>query len=264
MMESQEVATTTSEQEATLLTLQDVLARNEFSENDRLLEQEIEELESLYRMSKGILQDEANPNGGSTAPKRLGTNGAAVKRNMLFIAQQTGNLINIRKLKMDIIRQKADLKRDELDRSIKALVQIAKEGRMDNDEGSPKKVLEFLVNHLNISLPMSSPHSKSIQSEEDVDAALEAVLEGNVIDAEFTEEPEQPVSRASKKAQDYGTDYDGKGNFLVYSNSEERLWLVGVDYEVIRELEDGEYDADMLDDGRLVDRRKNVLIEIID
>ena len=262
MMESQEVATTTSEQEATLLTLQDVLARNEFSENDRLLEQEIEELESLYRMSKGILQDEANPNGGSTAPKRLGTNGAAVKRNMLFIAQQTGNLINIRKLKMDIIRQKADLKRDELDRSIKALVQIAKEGRMDNDEGSPKKVLEFLVNHLNISLPMSSPHSKSIQSEEDVDAALDALLDGNVIDAEFTEEPPKPS--ASKKTKDYGTDYDGRGNFLVYSGSEEKLWLVNSDYEVIRELDEGEYDADMLDDGRLIDRRKNVLIEIID
>jgi hypothetical protein len=262
MMESQQELTTTSEQEATLLTLQDVLARNEFSENDRLLEQEIEELESLYKMSKGILQNEANPNGDSTSPKRLGTNGAAVKRSMLFIAQQTGNLINIRRLKMDIIRQKADLKRDELDRNIKALVQIAKEGRMDNDESSPKKVLEFLVNHLNISLPMLSPHSKSIQSEEDVDAALDALLDGDGIDTEFTEE--LPKTSALNRMKDYGTDYDGKGNFLVYSSSEEKLWLVDSDYEVICELDDGEYDADILDDGRLIDRRKNVLIEIID
>ena len=257
---------------STELTLRDILQRNQFKENDGLLDSEITELESLYAMSKGILLDEAQIATNSTQPKRIGTNEASKKKNMMFIATQTANLISIRKLKMDLVRQKADLKRDELDRSIKTLVQITKENKGGDDEGSPKRVLDFLINHLNIHLP--NPY-QPVQNEVDVDAALEAqLLQGAA--PEHTKPAQQDIQDAILSdigiytdgepdgADGYKTVYDEDGNILVYNSDEDKVYVVTPEYDLVRELSEGEYEAEMTEDGQLVDTVTGTIIEVLE
>ena len=249
----------------TELTLRDILQRNQFKENDGLLDSEITELESLYSMSKQILMDEANGGASSAAPKRLGTVDAGKKKNFMFIANQTANLISIRKLKMELVRQKADLKRDELDRSIKALVQIAKEAKSGDDEGNPKRVLDFLINNLNINIPIGP--SPMLRNEADVDALLERTLEDagfgsskeKVVDAEILE----TIESAGEESQ-YVREYNGTDDILVYNPDGEKVYVVTKDYEIVRELSEDEYDAEILEDGTFVDTLTNTIIEILE
>jgi hypothetical protein len=245
---------------STELTLRDILHLNQFKENDSLLDNEISELESLYKMSKAILIEESEvSNSSTTSNRRLGTVDTVKRKNFMFISNQTANLISLRKLKLDLVKQKADLKRDELDRSIKAIVQISKEENSSEENDNPKRILDYLVNNLNINIPINA--MSTLHNEQDMDDLLELALKENniieevkVIDTKKTK---------SKPKEVYKKTYLDTGNYLVYDANEEKLYLVNDDYEVINELSEDEYNAEMIDD-QLIDTETNTIIELLE
>lgn len=239
------------------LTLKDIIRRNQFKENDSLLDLEIQELESLYAMSKKYLLEEAGMSTG-TGPKRLGTVEAGRRKNFMFISTQTANLISMRKLKMDLVKQKADLKRDELDRSIKTLVQISKDDKSNEEENSPSKILDFIINNLNVNIPMAS--APRLENEDEVDSLLDAAL-----GVDTPPPPAEPAPKKKDKKKNKPTrNYRGGDEILVYSQGEDKTYLATEDYEVIREMDAGEISPEFLADGSLVDAATNSLIEIVE
>lgn len=252
----QQVTTTEPDKE---LGLRDIISMNEFKDNDSSIVDEITELEQLYSMTKTLLLDEANSN-QSTTPVRLGTNTSFKKRNMMFISTQTSNLISIRQLKLNLIKQRADLKRDALDRYIKTIVHISKEGKEVGDEDNPSKILDFIVNHLNVNIGGTT--SKAI-SNEDIDAILDSKLDNEVTDVD-----ENIVKVEKKKSKKitltHKLEYDNDGNILAYMASEEKLYVVTPNYDLIKELSEDEYDAQEDEIGNLFDAITGTSIEVLE
>jgi len=145
------------------LTLRDIIAQNEFTENHAVLVHEINQIEDLFELTKGMLLEEVNANKlPDGKPPRLGTVLPNKKRNMMFISSQTTNLISMRNLKMSLIKHQITLKTDMLDRNIKTLAQIAKDKTGGDDTGNPGAILDFLINNLNISIPISPQQRKDM------------------------------------------------------------------------------------------------------
>ena len=240
------------------LELRDVINLNTFTENNDLLDKEILELEKLYTYSKTILETEVSSGGDKNEIRRIGSvpqNGSK-KRNMLFISQQISNLTSIRKLKLEILNHKAVLKRDELDRNAKILTQLLKEQKTDNDETSPEKILSYLVNHLNISLPPSSPPNSL--NEDEVDQELERILSStgeentarNLTDDTF------------KVKNSFNEFYNLKRERLVLDTREGKIFLTDENYDVIREILEEEVEIIQTDD-EYVDNLTSTIIELV-
>lgn len=237
------------------LTIRDIITQNEFADNNGLLDQEITELESLYALSKGLLTEEAGIGKvESTLPRRLGTADANPRRNMMFITNQTANLINLRKLKLDLIKQKADLKRDQLDRNIKALIQINKDKTGTNSELFSKALMEFVSSNVNFRVSLEN---KPIRNIHEVDAELDRVLheEGLIID-------EDDVTPITSEKASYNIYYDEDHNTLICEESTGIIYLIDADYQVIRELTDDDVQLEELDDDNLLDVFTNTIIPI--
>lgn len=253
------------------MTLRDILQDNQFAENDKMLDSEIGELTMLYDLSKSILMDEAGigKKDDQTRPARLGTAAASSpKRNMMFISNQTGNLIAMRKLMMDLIGKKADLKRDTLDRSIKALIQIAKEKKEEGDDSG--KILDFLVNNLRLTIPVAVPQGGLTLpvNEQDIDDELDRRLEAE--DADFVEVKKRdenvfsPASMELEKEPTIRETLDGNGCRLVYSQADETFYVVNRDYEVLETLTEADLDVKETEDERVYDAKRGCFIEILD
>lgn len=243
------------------LELRDLLEMNEFKESDAALAGEIGEIDDLYGLAKRLLLEEAGePEKADGRPARMGTNSASKRKNMKFISDQIANLISIRSQKISLIKQRADLKKNTLDRFVKTVGEIAKVNKGEGGDDDPSKLIDLLVNQLNISINTSGPMKLAPKEIKDIDAELDALLDGADDADELTFE-EVPAVEARKKIK---REYDAEGNLLVYDASEERVYLVNPDYDLIREVGEDEYSGEMDEDGNFFDSLTYTLIEVLE
>jgi len=169
---------------------------------------------------------------------------------------------------MSLIKHQITLKTDMLDRNIKTLAQIAKDKTGGDDSGNPGAILDFLINNLNISIPISPQqrkdmlpfYGKDIDAEAELDAALEA-LDGKQ-ETKRLENKTSPQS-SSLPGKKYSSIYDKDENILVYNVEEDRVLVVTSGYDIVRELTSDEYELESLEDGTIIDKLTNTTIEII-
>jgi hypothetical protein len=222
---------------------------------DDLLNSELSELDDLYSLSKKLLIDEAGIN-ESTKPLRIGSQQANSKRNMMFISNQTANLISLKKLKMDMIKQRSDIKRDMLDRNIKTLIQLDKKGKEDDSELSLKNIATYLINVVNTK-PASLQHVSATDAE--VDEELEALL------LENNEFNETDINTDKDTVCEYiDTSNTESNNKIVYVESEDEYLLVDSNYDTIRTINIDELDLSEDEDGNIIDLNTKMIIEIVE
>lgn len=237
------------------LTLEDIIELNEFTQVDDLLTSELSELDDLYSLSKKLLIDEAGIN-ESNKPLRIGSQQANSKRNMMFISNQTANLISLKKLKMDMIKQRSDIKRDMLDRNIKTLIQLDKKGKDDDSELSLKNIATYLINVVNTK-PASLQHVSATDAE--VDEELEALL------LENNEFNETDINTDKDTVCEYiDTSNTESNNKIVYVESEDEYLLVDSNYDTIRTLDIDELNLSEDEDGNIIDLNTKMIIEIVE
>jgi hypothetical protein len=237
------------------LTLEDIIELNEFTQVDDLLTSELSELDDLYSLSKKLLVDEAGIN-ESNKPLRIGSQQANSKRNMMFISNQTANLISLKKLKMDMIKQRSDIKRDMLDRNIKTLIQLDKKGKDDDSELSLKNIATYLINVVNTK-PASLQHVSATDAE--VDEELEALL------LENNEFNETDINTDKDTVCEYiDTSNTESNNKIVYVESEDEYLLVDSNYDTIRTLDIDELNLSEDEDGNIIDLNTKMIIEIVE
>jgi hypothetical protein len=282
------------------ISLRDIIAQNEFTASKSLLEREIEEADELFGMIKTMVLEEVGTNKAQDdgRPARMGTvNAAPKKRNMMFISSQTTNMISLKNLKMSLINKLTGLQTDQLDRNIRALTQMAKDDKNLNEANNPAAVLDFLMNNLNITIPISPKMREEMQirdeadDEDDLDRIIEmeekAKSAPKQLATSFTEAPPEPKrpkkevtqealeaedepaptpkKKAKKKKEEpvFTPVYNDEGHLLVYNQDEEKVYVVTDGYDIVRELTSEEYKLDMKDDGTIVDLLTNTIIEII-
>jgi hypothetical protein len=237
------------------LTLEDIIELNEFTQVDDLLTSELSELDDLYSLSKKLLVDEAGIN-ESNKPLRIGSQQANSKRNMMFISNQTANLISLKKLKMDMIKQRSDIKRDMLDRNIKTLIQLDKKNKNNDSELSLKNIATYLINVVNTK-PASLQHVSATDAE--VDEELEALL------LENNEFNETDINTDKDTVCEYiDTSNTESNNKIVYVESEDEYLLVDSNYDTIRTLDIDELNLSEDEDGNIIDLNTKMIIEIVE
>jgi hypothetical protein len=274
-----QVATTGQSFSNTELTLRDIIAQNTFSDNEAMLKQELTEANELFTLVKGLLMDEVGEIAKPATPQRMGTVQQTKRRNMMFISSQTTNLISIKNLKMSLITKLSGLQQDQLDRNIRALSQIAKENKIEDSESNPTAVLDFILNNLNITIPIAPALRAQMGLRPAHDISAEVDLD-SIIDAEEARENESKQEKTSFTAPPpkklvkpkvepkveeplYKLAYDDAGNTLVYNVEEDKMVVVDGGYEIIKELQPDEYEVDVLPDGSYYDKHTNTLIELI-
>jgi hypothetical protein len=274
-----QVATTGQSFSNTELTLRDIIAQNTFSDNEAMLKQELTEANELFTLVKGLLMDEVGEIAKPATPQRMGTVQQTKRRNMMFISSQTTNLISIKNLKMSLITKLSGLQQDQLDRNIRALSQIAKENKIEDSESNPTAVLDFILNNLNITIPIAPALRAQMGLRPAHDISAEVDLD-SIIDAEearenefkqektsFTAPPPKKLvkPKVEPKVEEplYKLAYDDAGNTLVYNVEEDKMVVVDGGYEIIKELQSDEYEVDVLPDGSYYDKHTNTLIELI-
>jgi hypothetical protein len=245
--------------------LRKVLEENSFAVQDTMLEREREQIQSLYDLAHQVLMEEIGPLDSKKAPTedgkpiRLGTNAAAQagkKRNMMFISTQTSNLINIRKLMMDLVTQRTNLQRDTLDRNIKILAQMSKDKKGGSEDYA--KIITFLINEAKISLPhFAGGHT--IPTHSSVDDLLEERIQS---DEEFVELQPDDVRRVEEESESEIPEHDADGFRIVYSQDDEKFYLVDANYEVQGELSEEDVNPQETEDGTIYSASRNVIIEI--
>ena len=240
------------------LELRDVINLNTFVENNEFLDKEIVELEKLYSYSKNILETEVSSGKEKNEIRRIGSapQGGNKRRNMLFISQQISNLTALRRLKLEILNHKAVLKRDELDRNAKILTQLLKEQKIDSNETSPEKILNYLVNQLNISLPPTLPSNNF--NENDIDRELELVLQKEISGKSLEHDNSAPVSEKPLINKFYNSNRER----LVLDTEAGKIYLVTEDYDIIRDIAEEELEIVQIDSD-YVDNLTSTIIELI-
>lgn len=275
MMTDDTNSETAPEMTSAELTLRDIITQNEFAENNALLKNEITEIDSLFTMTKKMLIDEVGSNdavdAASNKPQRMGTVQAAPKRrNMMFISSQTTNLISMRNLKLQLIKQQSTLKQNMLDRNIRALSEIAKKNE-GGDGDNTQALLDFVLNNLNLNIPVSPQQRQMFNlkplNHGNVDDELDSVLDAaEDVEVKVKQVEHSAPPKLKKKVDPLQpkVTYGATTNLLVYQGSEDKVFIVTMDYDMVRELTTDEYELDMREDGTIVDTKSNTIIEVME
>jgi hypothetical protein len=264
------------------LTLRDIIAQNQFSETKALLGQEMQEVDELFSTVKELLMEEVNAGKASPTdrPMRLGTAAPPKKRNMMFISSQTTNLISIKNLKMSLINKTSALQADMLDRNIRTLTQISKDNKGEGEGIGGGAILDFLINNLNINIPVSPKMrsdfnlapANSADVEDDLDAIIDAAErekeapKPETPQVDFTAPPPTAKKKKVVEVEEpvYTKEYKGQENrFLVYNEATGEMCVVDDGYDPIEDLNEDEYDIEELEDGTIVDKLTNTIIEVL-
>jgi len=108
-------------------------------------------------------------------------------------------------------------------------------------------------------------YGKDIDAEVELDAVLDALdekIETKRVEENKHSAPPPKVKKAPPKLE-YSSVYDEDGNILVYNQDEDRVLVVTDGYDIVRELTSEQYELESLEDGRIIDKLTNTIIEII-
>lgn len=245
--------------------IDDLHSLNNFKQFQEEITTEILELDDFYgKIKKILLADLAEPD--PSAPVRLGVKPPA-KKSAMLIASQTSNLIAIKSLKLQFMKERTRIGEDELERRLKIIIASSKDKRDDGESGefSGKNVLKYLISILGVSIPITG----DTVSDNDI-------LDGDFSDAELDrrlaeEDMDTPVILSNDRPQEDTLppeeyEIDGENYKIILDEETLVFHLVDGDYNLIKELIiDEDIDIDIIDEENnvIVDRKSNTLVELV-
>lgn len=124
--------------------LHDILAQNRVEEQLKDVKKEMQDADDLYNaIYRHTLPMMAELAGNNEAPARM--NGARPRKlSPTYIGVQVANMIALKNLKLSLLRQRKDLEGARLDRAIRLITQINKEGD-GGGEISAEEMLSYLI-----------------------------------------------------------------------------------------------------------------------
>ena len=218
-----------------------------FDEDKSALDKALSEIDELYNYSKKILDDYLVPDEQSK-PNRLGSSPKKPK-SMMFVAQQISNLTSIKNMKLNYLKQKTAIKKDEY-----------KENQ-DKDSGiNAEAVLKYLMDN-NISATKFTLGCKDINSN---------VYEGEIIQdidsmllSTKTEDDEEEISTNNTIHDEIISEFKDERTFeYKLELSSETLYKEYSDGEIeVLDINNGEFD--LLEDDSIIhiESKMKVIIE---
>lgn len=124
--------------------LHDILAQNRVEEQLKDVKKEMQDADDLYNaIYRHTLPMMAELAGNNETPARM--NGARPRKlSPAYIGTQVANMIALKNLKLSLLRQRKDLEGARLDRAIRLITQINKEGD-GGGEISAEEMLSYLI-----------------------------------------------------------------------------------------------------------------------
>lgn len=124
--------------------LHDILAQNRVEEQLKDVKKEMQDADDLYNaIYRHTLPMMAELAGNNEAPARM--NGARPRKlSPTYIGVQVANMIALKNLKLSLLRQRKDLEGARLDRAMRLITQINKEGD-GGGEISAEEMLSYLI-----------------------------------------------------------------------------------------------------------------------
>lgn len=215
------------------------------------LEEELEELNILTkRLSThtnkllDILDDIDTP----TAPQRMHSTPKKPRVSGTYIASQLSNLIGIKNLKLQVLKQRESLKSSALDRAVRILTLMDK-GKEDSRNELPyNQILNMMVN-MGVQLPLSKEKDMVLlEDETNIDNELLSIMEEKNID----------VIKVSTVEDVSDTDIIPTKIFL--DSEVGKFYLVDDEFNISTEVNEDELDDIEKDDGSIWSKRYNLPI----
>ena len=124
--------------------LHDILAQNRVEEQLKDVKKEMQDADDLYNaIYRHTLPMMAELAGNNETPARM--NGARPRKlSPAYIGTQVANMIALKNLKLSLLRQRKDLEGARLDRAMRLITQINKEGD-GGGEISAEEMLSYLI-----------------------------------------------------------------------------------------------------------------------
>jgi len=236
------------------------------------IENEIVETEDLYQILKTHILAEMNSAATVTANPRLGLRSNPPKKTSMYLASQTGNLIAVKNLKFQMMKEQTRMVESKIEKKIKMLAALKDNG---GGEGiTAKDVLNYLINEMNTPIPITGDtidHTDIIENE----------MFDDELDRRLDEEQEDldtlPPIEATLEANTFSSNVDGiifdkyviDGDLIkfVYNTSEDKLYLVNSEGAILEEvLEDSiklEIDETDEDNTFIKEMISNTIVEEI-
>jgi hypothetical protein len=207
---------------------------------------EIIETEDLYQILKTHIMAEmigANTPQVNNSPRLGVRNNQAPKRSAMYLASQTSNLIAVKNLKFQMMKEQTRMIESKIEKKIKMLAALKDE--KGNGEGiTAKDVLNYLINEMNTPIPITGDtidHGDIIENEM-FDDELDKRLEEEALNStEEVSKVEPTMDKNVFSSNEDGVifdkyDIDGDNIKFVYKSNEDKIFLVDVDGNILEEV----------------------------
>lgn len=219
-----------------LSSLQDILEENNFTDSIKKVQEEIDELDSLYgRLKKhtgGLLDDLDGVS--ETKPQRMNTQQSTRRKvSPVYIGTQITNMVSIKNLKLSLMKHIKDMEVSRLDRAFKVLNQLAKEEGSDGE--IPLHVLSTFLLQNGIKAGFIMDATKP--TEDDYD---------DILDHRFDEEGLTSIEVADINLDDFKdvalknnltSEKEEKPSYLYIDQEGESAYLLDDKEEIIKEFD---------------------------
>jgi hypothetical protein len=249
---------------------QDIILENEFEEMERMIKNEMVEVENLYTDTRRHLQDFVGTREG--ARRRLGTAaGQSSRSGNVFISDQTSNLVSMKSLRLQQVKALVALRDSRLNRDLRVITEIrkAKDAEGGGRDVPASTIVQYLIRNVNVRLPITGGSDAIIEGNftKDIDAALLEAL-GN--DDSFEEETttSTDIVRSGIHEDDYepmppAVPREPVAALVLVDELAERVMLATADYEIIRELSVEEVLVEDDGEGGMYDATTGLPVELI-
>jgi hypothetical protein len=223
---------------------------NEIQDNlkKEILDNELIELQDVYNKLKNHVfsELESNNNNNQTPSNnpRLGMrNNSPTKKATMYLASQTSNLISLKNLKLQFLKEQTRISESKIDRQLKLLQLMKDENKENGNDITAKDVLNYLINEIRAPIPITG---ESI----DVADSIENELFDSELDKRLSEENIEPIIESTLDKMEFSSNEDGlifdKYNIdgdeykFIYKKSEDKFYLVDNQGNIIQEVLENE------------------------
>lgn len=237
-----------------------------------VLDSELKDVEDIYSTLKQHVLDELNISNNQptqqTNPRLGARNNLPPKKSSMYLASQTNNLISLKNLKLQMLKEQTRISESKIDRQLK-LLNLLKEEKDENDnEISAKDILNYLINEIRAPLPITG---ESI----DVTDSIENEMYDNELDKRLSEETNEPIIEKTLEVNEFSSnedglifdkyDIDGDSIRIVYNANEDKFYLIDSEGNVLENINESELNLTLDDtDENNVFIRENISGTIVE
>lgn len=218
-------------------TLEKILLK---TKNDEAINEVVDEIAKIDTMADRLsrhaskLLDIMEEDDVDAKPKRLNSKPTR-KPSSVYVSSQIANMISMKTLKLALLKHKNDLGTSSLDRAMKILTSINKDG--DSARELPLQQVLALLLSKDVIIPTNAKLLDVIDIDEtDIDAELDAIISSSNISLIQTNENESPIQELVAVK-------------LYLDTKEDKIFLLSDNDTIISEVEEDLLDVTELEDG---------------